>query len=131
MGQEAIPRSKVEYARGAILELIASDPSGEWNVIQICENIYGHFDHNKGEVVRRALRTMRLPGTWRVGWRNSRSFSLHDPYSDAVLADLQKRIEHLEKRGWHESAKACAQQLKRLRALKAHLRYATMRRFIV
>jgi hypothetical protein len=34
------------------------------------------------------------------------------------LAELQRRIEHLEKKGWHENAKACAEELKRLRALK-------------
>jgi hypothetical protein len=34
------------------------------------------------------------------------------------LAELQKRIEHLEKKGWHENAKACAEELKRLPALK-------------
>jgi hypothetical protein len=61
---------------------------------------------------------MRLPGTWRLGWRN-KTFILYDPSSDARLADLQKRIEHLEKKGWHENAKACAKQLIRLRALKA------------
>jgi len=62
--------SKAEHARRAILELIASDPNGDWNV------------HH------------------------------------ARLAELQKRIEHLEKKGWHENAKACAEELKRLRALK-------------
>jgi hypothetical protein len=115
----------------------------EWNINQICLNIYGHFDHNKGEVVRRALRTMRLPGTWRWGWRG-KGFSLYDPCSDARLADLQKRIEHLQKKGWRENAKACAEELIRLRALKAlspkcpdiacgakYLRHVTVRRFSV
>jgi hypothetical protein len=109
--------SKAEHARRSILELIASDPNGDWNVHQICERIYGHSDRKKGSAVRRALRNMRLPGTWRLGWRNS-AMRLYDPCSDARLTDLQKRIEHLEKKGWHENAKACAEELKRLRALK-------------
>ena len=99
------------------MELIASDPNGDWNVHQICERIYGHSDHLKREVIRRALRNLSLPGTWRLGWRD-KTIRLYDPCSDARLAELQKRIEHLEKKGWHENAKACAEELKRLRALK-------------
>jgi hypothetical protein len=76
-------------------------------------NIYGHYDYSERENVR----NMRLPGTWCLGWRN-KALILYDPCSDARLADLQKRIEHLEKKGWHENAEARAQQLKRLRALK-------------
>jgi hypothetical protein len=64
--------TKNEYAHRAILELIASDPNGKWNVNQICENIYGHFDRkNKGDAVRRAVRNMKLPGTWRLGRPNN------------------------------------------------------------
>jgi hypothetical protein len=62
--------SKTEHARQAILELIAADLDGDWNVHEICERIYGHSDHLKREVIRRTLRNMRLPGTWRLGWRN-------------------------------------------------------------
>jgi len=109
--------SKAEHVRRAILELIASDPDGDWNVHQICERIYGHSDVNKDAAVRRALRNMRLPGTWRLGWRN-RVMRLYDPCSEARLTDLQKRFEHLQKKGWHENARACAEELKRLRALK-------------
>ena len=109
--------SKAEHARRAIFELIASDPNGDWNVHQICERIYGHSDHLKREGIRRALRDMSLPGTWRLGW-HKRAMRLYDLCSDARLAELQKRIEHLEKKGWHENAKACAEELKRLRALK-------------
>ena len=109
--------SKAEHARRAIIELIASDPNGDWSVHQICEPIYGHPDHLKREVIRRALQNMSLPGTWRLGW-HKRAMRLYDPCSDARLAELQKRIEDLEKKGWHENAKACAEELKRLRALK-------------
>jgi len=100
--------SKAEHARRAIIELIASDPNGDWSVHQICERIYGHPDHLKREVIRRALQNMSLPGTWRLGW-NKRAMRLYDPCSDARLADLEKRIEHLTKKGWHENAKACAE----------------------
>ena len=94
--------SKAEHARRAILELIASDPNGDWNVHQICERIYGHSDHLKRERIRRALRDMSLPGTWRLGW-HKRAMRLYDPCSDARLAELQKRIEDLEKKGWHRT----------------------------
>ena len=115
--------SKAEHARRAIIELIASDPNGDWSVHQICERIYGHPDRLKREVIRRALQNMSLPGTWRLGW-HKRAMRLYDPCSDARLADLEKRIEHLTKKGWHENAKACADELKRLRALKRHPRWA-------
>ena len=42
--------SKIEHARRAILELIAVDSNGDWNVHEICERIYGHSDHLKREV---------------------------------------------------------------------------------
>jgi len=115
--------SKAEHARRAIFELIASDPNGDWSVREICERIYGRFDPLEAETVRRALQHMSLPGTWRLGWR-TRAIRLYDPCSDARLADLEKRIEHLTKKGWHENAKACADELKRLRALKRHPRWA-------
>ena len=52
-----------------------------------------------------------------MGW-HKRAMRLYDPCSDGRLAEVQKRIEDLEKKGWHENAKACAEELKRLRALK-------------
>jgi hypothetical protein len=43
-----------------------------------------------------------LPGTWRLGWRDK-----------AIRAKAHRA--HLEKKGWHENAKACVEELKRLR----------------
>jgi hypothetical protein len=102
----------------AICELIASDPDGDWDAAALCKHIYGRADPQKYYVIRRVIRDMKLPGTWRLGWRNKRS-RLFDPCSDARLAELEKRIEGLEKKGWHENANARRRQLERLRVLKA------------
>jgi hypothetical protein len=61
---------------------------------------------------------MTLPGTWRLGWRK-KSSRLYDPCSDARLADLERRIEQFENKGWHENAAACRKELEKLRALKS------------
>jgi hypothetical protein len=114
---EAASMSQDEHIRRAILELIASDPDGEWTFASICKRIYGASDVNKYNAVRRVLRGMQLPGSWRLGWRK-KTVRLYDPCSDANLTNLEKRIEDLEKKGWHENAAACRQDLKSLRALK-------------
>jgi hypothetical protein len=49
----------------------------------------------------------------------SRLAEKEDPCSDERLAELEQRIEKLEKKGWHENANACRRQLEKLRALKA------------
>jgi hypothetical protein len=109
--------NKDENVRQAVLELIASDPDGDWDIASLCARIYGHSDARKYYVIRRVIRDMKLPGTWRLGWRK-KSTRLYDPCSDARLADLEKRIEQLEKKGWHDNAKACRRELEKLRALK-------------
>ena len=108
---------KDENVRQASLELIASDPDGDWDIASLCKRIYGRSDPRKYYVIRRAIRDMKLPGTWRLGWRK-KSSRLYDPCSDARLADLEKRIEQLEKKGWHDNAEACRRELENLRALK-------------
>ena len=109
--------SQNEHIRRAILELIASDPDGDWTFVSICERIYGSSDINKYNSVRLVLREMQLPGTWRLGWRK-KTIRLYDPCSDVNLTNLERRIEDLEKKGWHENAEACRRELNRLRALK-------------
>src|SRR5262245_46798062 len=101
--------------RQAVLELIASDPNGEWTVASICKRVYG--DHDKNYIVRTVIRDMQLPGTWRLGWRKG-TVVLYDPCSDAKLADLERRIEQCDKKGWHENAGARRNELEKLRALK-------------
>jgi hypothetical protein len=63
---------KEENVRQAIRELIASDPDGDWDVASLCERIYGRDDPQKYYVIRRVIRDMKLPGTWRLGWRKKR-----------------------------------------------------------
>jgi hypothetical protein len=109
---------KDENVRQAVLELIASDPGGDWDTASLCERIYGRDDPQKYYVIRRVIRDMKLPGTWRLGWRKKKS-RLYDPCSDARLAELEQRIEQLENKGWHENASARRRQLEKLRALKA------------
>jgi hypothetical protein len=89
--------SQDEHIRRAILDLIASDPDGDWTFASICRRIYGSSDVNKYNAVRRVLRRMQLPGTWRLGWRK-KTVHLYDPCCDANLTDLEKRIEQLEKK---------------------------------
>ena len=109
--------SQDEHIRRAILKLIASDPDGDWDVASLCKHIHGRSDPRKYYVIRRVMRDMTLPGTWRLGWRK-KSSRLYDPCSDARLADLERRIEQLGKKGWHENAKAYRKELEKLRALK-------------
>jgi hypothetical protein len=114
---EAASMSQDEHIRRAILELIASDPDGDWDIARLGEHIYGRSDPRKYYVIRRVIRDMMLPGTWRLGWRK-KSSRLYDPCSDARLADLERRIEQFENKGWHENAKACRKKLEQLRAVK-------------
>ena len=109
--------SQDEHIRRAILELIASDPDGDWDIASLCKHIYGRSDPRKSYVIRRVIRDMTLPGTWRLGWRK-KSSRLYDPCSDARLADLERRIEQFENKGWHENAAAYMKELEKLRALK-------------
>jgi hypothetical protein len=109
--------NKDENVRQAVLELITSEPDGDWDIASLCKTICGHSDARKYYLIRRAIRDMKLPGTWRLGWRK-KSIRLYDPCSDARLADLEKRIEQLEKKGWHDNAAVRRRELEKLRALK-------------
>ena len=109
--------SQDEHIRRAILELTASHPDGDWDIASRCTLIYGRSDPTKYYVIRRAIRDMKLPGTWRLGWRK-KSSRLYDPCSDARLAELERRIEQFENKGWHQNAEASRRELRRLRALK-------------
>ena len=109
--------NKDENVRQAVLQLIASDPDGDWDIASLCKRIYGRSDPRKYYVIRRVLCDIKLPGTWRLGWRK-KTTRLYDPCSDARLADLERRIEQFENRGWHENAEACRKELEKLRALK-------------
>ena len=109
--------SQDEHIQRVILELIASHPDGDWDIASLCTLIYGRSDPTKYYVIRRAIRDMKLPGTWRLGWRK-KSSRLYDPCSDARLADLKGASSGSKKKGWHENAEASRRELKRLRALK-------------
>jgi hypothetical protein len=79
------------HIQRAILELILAEPDGAWQTSEICHRVYGwcgleyspFFSVLKGEraAVSRALRTMKLPGTWEVYRSRTRSgeFWLCDP----------------------------------------------------
>ena len=56
----------------AILELIARNPDGAWQTSEICRHVYGSYFVTKAQRVSvlRALRQMKLPGTWEI-WRSS------------------------------------------------------------
>jgi hypothetical protein len=63
------------HVKRAIVELIASEPEGAWTTAQLCAHIYPikkYVIAKKHRVaVTRALRQMKLPPPWRVGWSSS------------------------------------------------------------
>ena len=85
------------HIQRAILELILAEPNGAWQTSEICHRVYGwcgleyspFFSVLKGEraAVSRALRTMKLPGTWEVYGSRTRSgeFWLCDPCNDESM----------------------------------------------
>jgi hypothetical protein len=85
------------HIQRAILELILAEPDGAWQTSEICHRVYGwcgleyspFFSVLKGEraAVSRALRTMKLPGTWEVYRSRTRSgeFWLCDPCNDESM----------------------------------------------
>ena len=54
---EAANMNKDENVRQAVLELIASDPEGDWDIASLCTRIYGHADPRQYYVIRRATAT--------------------------------------------------------------------------
>ena len=87
--------SQDEHIRRAILELIASDPDGDWDIASLCEHIYGRSDPRKYYVIRRVIRDMMLPGTWRLGWRkkSSRTQMLCGHQTGLGIADAEAGSE--------------------------------------
>jgi hypothetical protein len=85
------------HIQRAILELILAEPNGAWQTSEICHRVYGWFGLEdsrifsalKGERAAgsRALRTMKLPGTWEVYGSRTRSgeFWLCDPCNDESM----------------------------------------------
>jgi hypothetical protein len=68
----------------AILRLIAqAKPEDAWTFAEICERVYGDNIPTRAQLsaVKRALKRMHLPGTWRTGraWGRDRRWWLYDP----------------------------------------------------
>jgi hypothetical protein len=70
----------------AIAALIEANPGGAWPFEDLAKRIYGTalFTRAQKSAIGRALKTMRLPGTWAVwqaSFQNDRRFWLFDPCS--------------------------------------------------
>jgi hypothetical protein len=76
------------HIQRAIVELIAAEPDGAWQTRAICSRVYGISKYAVSKsnrvAVSRALRTMKLPGTWTVERSRRRSGEawLCDPRND-------------------------------------------------
>jgi hypothetical protein len=75
------------HLQRAILELIADNPNGAWRTSDICRHVYGKsaaVTKTQRVSVSRALRKMKLPGTWEIWRSNKRSGEswLCDPCDD-------------------------------------------------
>jgi hypothetical protein len=90
-------------AQRAILALIAGNPDGAWTTDELCREVYAGINRVEKKhrvAVLRALRTMTLPGMWRVR-RLSRAgveHCLFEPCSD----ESQTRFSWLQSR-WEDS----------------------------
>jgi hypothetical protein len=74
----------------AILDLIASNPHGAWTTLALATAIYGDASKPCHNAVLRALRAMKLPGSWaEYGWRRRGYPSSHTP---GVLCDPHDAI---------------------------------------
>jgi hypothetical protein len=84
-----------------ITDLIASDPHGAWTVREICERLYPGWRVEKKHrvAVTRALRRMKLPGTWGVRM-------LHRQGSEYYLYDKcdEESTEHADYLGYWKAA---------------------------
>jgi hypothetical protein len=68
----------------ALAALIEANPGGAWPFEDLAERIYGTalFTRAQKSAIGRALKTMRLPGTWAIwqaSFNNDRRFWLFDP----------------------------------------------------
>jgi len=89
------------HIQRTILTLITDHPHGAWNTSDLSRIVYGG-DVTKARrvAVARALRRMKLPGTWRTerccgGWRSFSEYYLCDP------CDLLSMSFKVEKLGYH------------------------------
>ena len=79
------------HIQRAIVELIAAEPDGAWQTRAICSRVYGISKYAVSKsnrvAVSRALRTMKLPGTWTVERSRRRSGEawLCDPCNDESM----------------------------------------------
>jgi hypothetical protein len=75
----------------AILDLIAANPHGAWTTLALATAIYGDASRPCQNAVLRALRAMKLPGTWAFehGWRRR---GYHIGWAPGVLCDPHDAI---------------------------------------
>jgi hypothetical protein len=75
-----------------IAALIEANPDGAWAYEDLCAVIYGKLPFTRAQKsgVGRALKSMRLPGTWTTGrFSGDRRWWLHDPCN---LASVRKAV---------------------------------------
>jgi len=75
----------LENVQWKILEMIASDPHGAWNLPEICAFVYNtsaaNVEKRQRVAVLRAIKTMTLPGSWKLGRSGDgeNQIGLYDP----------------------------------------------------
>jgi hypothetical protein len=89
------------HIRQTIATLIAEHPHGAWTTSDLSRFVYvGEVTKARRVAVARALRRMKLPGTWRTercwdGWRSSSENYLCDPCD---LLSMRFKVDRL---GYH------------------------------
>lgn len=89
------------HIQRTILTLIAEHPHGAWNTSDLSRIIYGgEVTKARRVAVARALRRMKLPGTWHTerccgGWRSTSENYLCDPCD---LVSMSFKVDRL---GYH------------------------------
>jgi hypothetical protein len=88
-----------------VLALIEAKPDHAWTTADLCRNVYPGWSVTKAQRVAlgRALRRMKLPGTWKFSssWGQSRDYWLHDPCSLASMTVICRSFDpsHLKPGG--------------------------------
>ena len=115
----------------ALAALIEANPGGAWPFEDLAERIYGTalFTRAQKSAIGRALKTMRLPGTWAIwqaSFNNDRRFWLFDPCrleSWRKVAGPRWGPAHFQPGGgifnWTEEAKRRASEKARMSATSA------------
>ena len=88
------------WRQRTIAALIEANPDGAWAYEHLCALIYGKrgFTRSQKSGVGRALKTMRLPGTWTIGsFGGDRRWWLYDPCN---LASTRKSIGRCDPSHW-------------------------------